>query len=126
MTIDIQIHDRTARIAISGRFDFQLHRDFKDAYTPLLNTAAVHEIEIEMSKLVYMDSSALGMLILLNERAESAHKTVTLLNASGAVSHLLEVTNFSRIFNIKSTTSFNAQNKQGFNPSQESAFALPG
>lgn len=101
MAINIQIRNRSARISMAGRFDFKVHRDFKDAYTPLLDNAAVHEIEIEMSKVNYMDSSALGMLILLNERANAANKTVVLLNASGAVSQLLEVANFSRIFNIK-------------------------
>ena len=101
MAINVQIHDRSARIAMSGRFDFQVHRDFKDAYTPLLDNAAVHEIEVEMSKVDYLDSSALGMLMLLNERAMAANKSVALLNTSGVVSQVLEVANFSKIFNIK-------------------------
>ena len=103
MAINTQIHDRSARVSMSGRFDFKVHRIFKDSYTALLDNTAIHEIEIEMSKLVYMDSSALGMLILLNERANDVNKTVTLLNAPGSVSHLLEVANFGKIFNIKHT-----------------------
>ena len=78
MAINVQIYDRSARIAMSGRFDFQVHRDFKDAYTPLLDNAAVREIEVEMSKVDYLDSSALGMLMLLNERAKAANKPVSL------------------------------------------------
>src|SRR3989338_4719397 len=101
MAINVQIHDRSARIAMSGRFDFQVHRDFKDAYTPLLDNAAVREIEVEMSKVDYLDSSALGMLMLLNERAKAANKPVSLLNTSGVVSQVLEVANFSKIFDIK-------------------------
>ena len=103
MAISVQIHDRSARISMSGRFDFQVHRDFKDAYTPLLENAAVREIEVEMSKVDYLDSSALGMLMLLNERAKAANKPVALLNTSGVVSQVLEVANFSKIFNIKHT-----------------------
>ncbi|MDO8812667.1 MAG: STAS domain-containing protein [Gallionella sp.] len=103
MAINVQIHDRSARIAMSGRFDFQVHRDFKDAYTPLLDNAAVREIEVEMSKVDYLDSSALGMLMLLNERAKAANKPVALLNTSGVVSQVLEVANFSKIFNIRHT-----------------------
>lgn len=101
MAIHVQIHDRLAQIAMSGRFDFQVHRDFKDAYTPLLENTAVSEIEVEMSKVDYLDSSALGMLMLLNERAKAANKPVALLNTSGVVSQVLEVANFSKIFNIK-------------------------
>lgn len=103
MIINIQIQNRLAHLSISGRFDFKVHRNFKDAYTPLLDNAAVQEIELEMSKLNYMDSSALGMLILLNERAIAVKKTVTLLNASGSVAKLLEVANFGRIFTIRNT-----------------------
>lgn len=101
MAINVQIHDRSARITMSGRFDFQVHRDFKDAYTPLLDNAAIREIEVEMSKVDYLDSSALGMLMLLNERAKSVNKPVALLNTTGVVSQVLEVANFSKIFNIR-------------------------
>ena len=101
MAINVQIRDSVARITMFGRFDFQVHREFKDAYTPLLSNAAVREIEIEMSKVVYLDSSALGMLMLLNERVKEANKSVVLLNVSNVVAQVLEVANFSKIFNIK-------------------------
>jgi len=101
MAINVQILDRAARINMDGRFDFQVHREFKDAYAPLLDNPAVREIEIEMSKVDYLDSSALGMLMLLNERARSVNKMVTLLNTSGVASQVLGVANFSKIFNIR-------------------------
>jgi len=101
MSISVQILDRAGRIAMYGRFDFQVHREFKEAYTPLLDNPVVHEIEIEMSKVDYLDSSALGMLMLLNERARAVNKPVALLNTSGVVSQVLGVANFSKIFNIK-------------------------
>ena len=101
MTIDVQTTGSVARIQMSGQFNFQVHRAFKDAYMVLLDNAAIKEIEIEMSKLDYMDSSALGMLMLMNERAKAVNKSITLLNASGVVSQVLEVANFGKIFNIK-------------------------
>ena len=78
MAINVQILDRAGRINMYGRFDFQVHREFKEAYTPLLDNPAVREIEVEMSKVDYLDSSALGMLMLLNERAKAVNKPVTL------------------------------------------------
>ena len=101
MAINVQIQDRSARIAMTGRFDFEVHRDFKNAYMPLINNGTVREIEIEMSKVDYLDSAALGMLMLLNERAKEANKPVALLNTSNVVSQVLEVANFSKIFNIR-------------------------
>lgn len=101
MGINVTNRDGVARISMSGRFDFQVHREFKDAYTTQLANAAVREIEIEMSKVDYLDSSALGMLILLNERAKESKKSITLLTPSAVVAQVLEVANFSKIFNIK-------------------------
>ena len=101
MSIIVNICDSVARVSMSGRFDFHVHREFKDVYTALLVNDAVCEIEVEMSDVDYLDSSALGMLILLNERAKEAKKSITLLNASSVVAQVLDVANFSKIFNIK-------------------------
>lgn len=101
MALEARVLNDVARITMHGRFDFQIHRDFKDAYTPLLGNAAVKQIEIDMSKLDYLDSSALGMLMLLNERAKTANKAVILTNPSGVVEQVLAVANFGRLFTIK-------------------------
>ena len=100
-TINVQVGDHAARITMSGRFDFEVHRDFKNAYMPLLDKPAVREIEIEMSKVNYLDSAALGMLMLLHDRAKEAKKMVALLNASSEALQVMEVANFSKIFSIK-------------------------
>ena len=90
-------------MSVAGRFDFKVYRDFQDAYKRLLDDRTVSEIEIEMDKLIYMDSSALGMLLQLDECARAANKTVALLNTSGPVSKLLDVASFSTLFNITHT-----------------------
>ena len=124
MAINVRIYECSARVAMSGRFDFKVHRDFKDAYTPLLDNAAIHEIEIEMSQLDYVDSSALGMLMLLSERANAVNKTVSLLNTTGAVSKLLEVANFNQIFNIKHTSVFNTDSRKNSYPPEKRSGAF--
>jgi HptB-dependent secretion and biofilm anti anti-sigma factor len=100
MGINAKIQDCVARITITGRFDFQLNRGFKGAFAPLIEDAAVREIEVELSMVDYLDSSALGMLMLLNRQANGSNKSLTLLDPSGVASNVLEVANFSRIFKI--------------------------
>jgi anti-anti-sigma factor len=100
MTLETQIRDNAARIIMKGRFDFQIHKEFKESYIKLFDNPDVRQIEIEMSQLEYLDSSALGMLMLLNERAKSVNKTISLVNPSGVVDQVLEVANFNRLFNI--------------------------
>jgi anti-anti-sigma factor len=101
MAIGVQVNGAIGLMSMSGRFDFQVHREFKDAYTRLLEDDAVREIQLEMDKLEYLDSSALGMLLLLNERARPVGKSVTLLNPSGMVAQVLEVANFDKLFDIR-------------------------
>ncbi len=99
--INVQVLDHLARIAISGRFDFRAHLYFDEACAPLLHNVAVHVIEIDMSKVDYMDSAALGMLLMLRERA--AGTPIVLANASGVASRLLEIANFDKFFSIGNT-----------------------
>lgn len=101
MTINVQVLGHAVRITIMGRFDFEVHRDFKGAYMPQLDKPAVREIEIEMSKVSFMDSAALGMLMLLHDRAKEAGKKVALLNASSEAARLMDIANFSKIFTIR-------------------------
>ena len=53
-------------INISGRFDFNAHHDFRNIYRNEKSDAAY---TIDMSGTEYIDSSALGMLLLLREHA---------------------------------------------------------
>lgn len=99
-TIDVRIHERMAHLSVSGHFDYYAHRDFRESYMSLLDNPAISEICVEISKVVYLDIPALGMLLLLNERASAAHKKVTLVTSSGGVWQMLAAANFSRIFNI--------------------------
>ena len=100
MSISVNILDHVARISISGRFDFQTHRDFKAAYAPSLENAEVNEIEVELSEVVYLDSSALGMMMLLRERAQAAGKSVVLVRPNPAIVQILDIANFNKLFKI--------------------------
>lgn len=100
--MDARTENGVARITMSGRFDFHLLKhEFRSAYTPIIEDAAVLEIEVELSRVNYLDSSALDMLLQLNQRANDRNKSVTLLNACGATSQALEVANFRRLFKIR-------------------------
>jgi len=101
----VQISETTsgasARLALNGRFDFHSHRDFRNAYEKLLADAAVPDIEVNFASVDYLDSSALGMLLLLREKAESSGKKVTLSGLKGTVRQVLEIANFGKLFSIK-------------------------
>jgi len=88
-------------MSLHGRFDFNAHREFRGSCDAIINDAEVLGLEVDLGGVDYLDSSALGMLLLLKERAAAAHKTVALSNCRGMVAQVLEVANFNKLFSIK-------------------------
>ena len=101
MEIKSVISGSVATIRMDGRFDFSAHRAFRDTYEPLLQQRDVTQVEIDLANVAYMDSSALGMLLLLHERAKASGKDVVLCRANPTVTQILDIANFGKLFTIR-------------------------
>jgi len=101
MFINEKIDGQVARLSLEGRFDFHYHRDFRAAYDAVLAKTEIREIVVDFGRVDYLDSSALGMLLLLREKAETGGKKVKLSNLSGSVKQVLEIANFGKLFAIE-------------------------
>ena len=91
----------TAVIRLKGRFDFAGHREFKRCYEGALKETSVQQIDIDLRSVEYLDSSALGMLLLLREKAESRNMPIALLHSSGIVQEILDVAIFDTMFAMR-------------------------
>jgi anti-anti-sigma factor len=89
-----------AVISLSGRFDFNAHREFRDAADQAIAMTDAREIQIDLAGVDYLDSSALGMLLMLRDKAKGVGKSVTLANCRGAVKQVIEIANFSKLFPV--------------------------
>ena len=74
-------------IYIQGRFDFSSHQEFRNAYEKLAKTPSRFRVDLQGTS--YLDSSALGMLLLLKEKVVAANKTLALVNCRDAVKQVL-------------------------------------
>lgn len=101
MQIAIEKKGETARLILSGRFDFSSHREFRTACDDALQAEDIKEIEADFTRVEYLDSSALGMLLLLREKAANVGMKVFLTNCKGIVQQVLEVANFQKLFTIR-------------------------
>ncbi len=54
-----------------------------------------------MTDAEYMDSSALGMLLLLRERAGGDNAQIDIVNCNPGPEKILKAANFNRLFNIE-------------------------
>lgn len=85
-------------IKIQGRFDFSVHQDFKNAYESLDNKS--NKFEVDMSGTSYLDSSALGMLLLLRDYAGGDNSSISITNSSVDIKKILTISNFEQLFTI--------------------------
>jgi HptB-dependent secretion and biofilm anti anti-sigma factor len=100
MQADVSINNENAQVKLSGRFDFNAHRDFRAAYEPLMDNAAVRAVTIDLGSVDYLDSSALGMLLMVRDKAGTANKKLTLANARAGVKQVLDIANFGKLFQM--------------------------
>lgn len=87
-------------LEISGRFDFQIHREFRNSYQTLLSEAGLKKIELDFKRVDYIDSSGLGMLLLLRERAMDKAIEIIISRPSSMVAQMFEVASFGRLFKL--------------------------
>jgi anti-anti-sigma factor len=84
-------------IRVRERFDFSAHQDFRSAYEDVPGDS---RFVVDLQGANYLDSSALGMLLLLRDHAGGERADVQLINCSDAVRRILDISNFSKLFVI--------------------------
>lgn len=100
MRTTTQIINHRAVTRLQGRFDFSAHREFRSSCISSLASNEVSELELDLGGVEYLDSSALGMLLLVKEHADKARKRLLLSNCHGTVRQVLDIANFGKIFSI--------------------------
>jgi len=101
MQIQVEKDSGNARLVLRGRFDFQSNREFRTACDNSLAASDVRSIEVDMNAVEYLDSSALGMLLVLRDKGSAANKSVAISNCRGQVREVLDIANFSKLFTIR-------------------------
>jgi len=96
----VKLRGHVGSIFLVGQFDFNAHKAFRQASQELLDNNDITEIEVDFDQVPYLDSSALGMLLLLKERTSSAGKGLALVNCRETVRQVLEIACFTKLFNI--------------------------
>jgi anti-anti-sigma factor len=64
----VKENDSCVVIKVKGRFDFSCHASFREAYAKAPDGC---EFVVDMEEASYMDSAALGMLLLLREHVQN-------------------------------------------------------
>jgi anti-anti-sigma factor len=91
--------DDVLTIQVRGTFNFAVQADFRSAYEAAADGTTHFVVDLE--GVPHMDSSALGMLVLLRKRAQGAGAGVSVVNCGEHLLRLFQITNLDTVFEIR-------------------------
>jgi anti-anti-sigma factor len=95
---EVSLDGKKLTIVIKGRFDFGSHQAFRESYERFYRVPELYVVDLKET--TYMDSSALGMLLLLRDHAGGDESQVTVINTNSDVRKILAISNFDKLFDI--------------------------
>lgn len=99
--MDIELSPQLARIHLSGRFDYSTHAEFLARVETLMAQAEQNELIVDMGQVDYIDSSALGMLLMMRDQARKVGRTVAIANLRGYVKQVVDNAQFGKLFDMR-------------------------
>ncbi len=101
MTLKKTLSDdkKCVTISIEERFDFSVHQHFRDAYADCNQNGM--QFILDLARTSYMDSSALGMILLLKDHVGKLSGELKIINPNEAVNKILEIAQFHRLMTIE-------------------------
>ncbi len=97
MAISTTTDENKHVIQVQGRFDFSVQAEFRKAYE---SAEPSKQFFIDFKQADYIDSSALGMLLLARDYAGGDNAKMEIINCGGEIKSILEISNFQKLFKI--------------------------
>ena len=86
-------------VTLRGKFTFNDHAEFREIITKI-GQADVRQVTFRMGQVDFVDSAALGMLMLALDEAEKHQKKLIISGASGQVKKMFEMARFNTMFTM--------------------------
>lgn len=85
----------TVTLVVKGHFDYSCQQEFREAFT---HYPKGYGYIVDLHGVGYIDSSALGMLLLLRDYAGGDDSNIAIKGASEFVTTALKMARFERLF----------------------------
>jgi len=99
MSISFDVGSDGFSIKITGDFDYTLHEDFRGVMDSAESSGS-GKYTVDLSGVDEMDSSALGMLLLLRDKCGSEGREIDVLGCKPEIYALFKTANFDNYFNF--------------------------
>ena len=95
-----QADDETLVLKLVGRLDFTHRQDFINVVERLSREMPGRAVHVDCSGLLDIDSSGLGMLLVLRDRVHHIGTSLALVGCGRRVSEVLNTVQFGRLFQL--------------------------
>ncbi len=96
MTYSITEHDEKIVVTLEGAIELQSIRDLKESLDDLAARTR-KDIEIDLSRVTYIDSTGISMMIMLHKVQKQKNLTFRMKNATTNVAGLLELSSLKDV-----------------------------
>lgn len=86
-------------IFIDGIFDITSYEAFNNSYKQYLETVRLYVIDLRNT--THIDSAALGLMLLLRQKAGAENAQIRIVHANEAVKKVLNIAQFHQLFKIE-------------------------
>ncbi|MDE3060492.1 MAG: STAS domain-containing protein [Pseudomonadota bacterium] len=99
MQIAMRHTAETCDVTLSGTFTFSDSTAFRDVLAQI-GEPKVQRVVLHMAKVEFVDSAALGMLLLANDEAAKYQKSLIINGPTGQVRKMFDLARFNTLFTI--------------------------
>ncbi|CAA7624725.1 MULTISPECIES: STAS domain-containing protein [Magnetospirillum] len=92
--------DKALTIHVSGRMTHSDYKGFRDILARI-NTDRPKITVFDLEKVEFVDSSALGMLLIVRDAAQQTETELVLKGASGQVAKLISISKLHKYFTLQ-------------------------
>jgi len=100
MKVEIQREHNVSIISIEGSLEIKFIKELKSQLIDLVQNEN-NNIELDLSKTQYMDSTGIGVLLNLYRILKSKGKSIRLIGVSPKIRGVLKLGNLSELFNMQ-------------------------
>lgn len=98
IVVNTTSNDRGLVISIVGRFNLELHKEFRKAFEG--QSERYERYAVNMAKCTGIDSAGLGMLLILRDYTKLNRDDLHLIQCPADVRQVLSYANFEQLFTI--------------------------
>ncbi|MFM9891034.1 MAG: STAS domain-containing protein [Rickettsiales bacterium] len=100
MNITVHTHSGHYTVTLGGQFTFTDHPAFREVLDSI-DRADVTCVTMDLSRVEFVDSAALGMLLLANDAAKKTSKKLVIRGTQGQVKKMFDMANFHTMFTLE-------------------------